>query len=274
MKFTIFTPTYNRAHLLPRLFGSLMQLDFHDFEWLIADDGSADETKSVVCEFASTAHFSIRYFWQENQGKHAAINLGVKEARGEFFYIVDSDDWLPAASLNTASKYLERLPRTTVVGIAAKRSFADAENNFPFQELMSTPIEMKYKFGNRFDLAEIYKTEILQKYPFPVFRGEKFMTESLIWFRIAKKYQLLYVNEVIYHCEYQSGGLTDNYRKLMENNPKGTLLYFSELLKYDIPREAKKTAARNFNSIAQLNGYSRFWIFRKLGLRNYLRIFF
>ena len=48
MKFTIFTPTFNRAHLLPRLFKSLTRLDFNDFEWVIVDDGSMDETKKVV----------------------------------------------------------------------------------------------------------------------------------------------------------------------------------------------------------------------------------
>lgn len=273
MKFTIFTPTYNRAHLLPRLFGSLMQLDFHDFEWLIADDGSADETKSVVSEFASKAHFPIRYFWQQNQGKHAAINLGVKEACGEFFYIVDSDDWLPADALTIILKFCRNL-QPGLAGVCGKKSVGNKTVNLPFDQKVCTPVQIRYQYGIAVDLAEVYRTEILKNFPFPVFKGEKFVTESMVWFRIAQHHKMLYFDEVICHCEYQLEGLSNNYRKLMENNPKGTLLYFSELLKCDIPREAKKTAARNFNSIAQLNGYSRFWIFRKLGLRNYLRIFF
>lgn len=273
MKFTIFTPTYNRAHLLPRLFESLLQLDFQDFEWLIVDDGSTDETKSVVSRFEAKSTFNIRYFKQENQGKHAAINLGVQQAKGQFFYIVDSDDWLPAAALTIALKYSDRLQTHSVAGIVGKSSFADTENDLPFDELFSTPLEVKYTLNYNFDLAGIYKTDVLRKYPFPVFPGEKFVTESLVWFRIAANYQLLYVNETLYHCEYQEGGLTDNYRALMENNPKGSLLYFSELMNYKIPADAKKMAARNFNSIAQLNGYSRLWVLRQLGLRNYLRIF-
>ncbi len=273
MKFTIFTPTYNRAHLLPRLFRSLLQLDFQDFEWLIVDDGSTDETKNIVSEFQTCNSLNIRYFYQKNQGKHAAINLGVAQAKGEFFFIVDSDDWLPANSLSNSLKYTDRFQSSSIAGIAGKRSFINAHNNFPFHELISTPLEIKYKFKNSFDLAEIYKTDVLKKYPFPVFPGEKFVTESLVWFRIARKYQLLFFNETIYHCEYQPGGLTDNYRKLMENNPQGSLLYLRELLQQSIPAEAKKSAARNFNSIARMNGRSRVWILYQLGIRNYLRIF-
>lgn len=273
MKFTIFTPTFNRAHLLPRLFESLTQLDFNDFEWVIVDDGSTDETKKVVSEFISNSSFPIRYLVQENQGKHAATNLGVEHAKGDFFFIVDSDDWLPAEALSVAMRYTERIQSSEIAGIAGKRSFGDTMHDFPFTERVSTPLEMRYRFKNNFDLAEIYKTEVLKEFPFPVFSGEKFITESLVWFRIASKYQLLYFNEFIYHCEYQADGLTDNYRKLMETNPKGSLLYFGELLRNRIPADAKKTAARNFNSIARLNGHSQIWVLWKLGFRNYLRIF-
>src|SRR5437762_2817315 len=92
MIFTVFTPTYNRAGTLPRVYESLKAQTFRDFEWIIVDDGSADSTQELVQSWIGDLDFPIRYFRQQNQGKHVAVNLGVKEARGEFFLNLDSDD--------------------------------------------------------------------------------------------------------------------------------------------------------------------------------------
>ena len=90
--FTVFTPTYNRAHTLSRVYKSLADQTFKNFEWLIVDDGSTDGTKVLIEKWTEEASFPIRYFYQENQGKHIAHNLGVKKARGELFLSLDSDD--------------------------------------------------------------------------------------------------------------------------------------------------------------------------------------
>ena len=92
---TILTPTFNRAHLLPRLFESLTHQTDFDFEWLVIDDGSTDGTSDLFAgnTFLS-APFPIRYYRQENGGKHCALNAGVKQAKGDFIFIADSDDWL------------------------------------------------------------------------------------------------------------------------------------------------------------------------------------
>lgn len=89
-RFTVFTPTYNRAHTLHRVFESLLAQTFQDFEWLIVDDGSSDATRDLVNSWQ--APFPIRYIYKENGGKHTAFNLAVQEARGEFFLTFDSDD--------------------------------------------------------------------------------------------------------------------------------------------------------------------------------------
>ena len=91
---TVFTPTYNRAYILPVLFDSLQKQSLKNFEWLIVDDGSTDKTAQVIKKFAQTALFEIRYIHQENQGKHVAINTGCQHAKGDLFFIVDSDDFL------------------------------------------------------------------------------------------------------------------------------------------------------------------------------------
>ena len=90
--FTVFTPTYNRARTLERVYSSLEAQTFRDFEWLIVDDGSTDGTRALVYEWQRQGSFAIRYFWQENRGKHVAFNVAVRESRGEFFLPLDSDD--------------------------------------------------------------------------------------------------------------------------------------------------------------------------------------
>ena len=92
---TIFTPTYNRAHLLERLYKSLCHQSNKDFEWVIVDDGSVDHTEKLIESFQLENQIPIQFFKQENSGKHTAINKGVAMAKGELFFIVDSDDFLP-----------------------------------------------------------------------------------------------------------------------------------------------------------------------------------
>ena len=90
--FTVFTPTCNRCATLPRVYASLAAQTFRDFEWLIVDDGSTDCTAALVDKWTAQADFPIRYLRQENRGKHIASNRAVREARGELFLVLDSDD--------------------------------------------------------------------------------------------------------------------------------------------------------------------------------------
>ena len=94
MQITIFTPTYNRAYILPRLFQSLKNQKATNFEWLIIDDGSNDDTEDVVEKFIAEADFNIRYYKQNNQGKHIALNLAALKAEGDWMITIDSDDFI------------------------------------------------------------------------------------------------------------------------------------------------------------------------------------
>lgn len=86
MTVTVFTPTYNRADLLPRLYKSLCGQVYTDFEWVIVDDGSKDKTEDVVKSFIEEECLNIHYIKQTNGGKHRAINRGLKAAKGELFF--------------------------------------------------------------------------------------------------------------------------------------------------------------------------------------------
>ena len=94
-KITLFTPTYNRAYTMTRLYNSIQRQTFRDFEWIIIDDGSTDNTESLVNSWTNDNNdFEIRYFKVPNGGKCRATNKGVQLAQGEIFFTIDSDDYL------------------------------------------------------------------------------------------------------------------------------------------------------------------------------------
>ena len=101
MTITVFTPTFNRATLLPRLYESLVNQTFLDFEWLIVDDGSTDDTFNFIESIKENDKIDIQYYYQNNAGKHAAINWGVELAKGDLFFIVDSDEVMIESGLQT-----------------------------------------------------------------------------------------------------------------------------------------------------------------------------
>ena len=111
MKVTVFTPTYNRAYIISELYESLKKQDFTDFEWLVIDDGSEDHTEDLFKQWQNEYNdFPIRYYKVNNGGKHRAINKATELAKGELFFIVDSDDKLVSDALEKIVSWEEGLP--------------------------------------------------------------------------------------------------------------------------------------------------------------------
>ena len=114
MLLTIFTATYNRAHLLPRLYDSLKRQQATDFEWIVVDDGSSDDTAEVLSQIIKNENpFRIRFFQQKHGGKHRAVNYGIREAKGKYFMLLDSDDYLTENAVTLITKWvgtIENLP--------------------------------------------------------------------------------------------------------------------------------------------------------------------
>lgn len=275
---TIFTPTYNRAHLLDRLYASLEEQSDQDFEWLIVDDGSTDNTEQLIKDYLVTNNITIRYYKQNNGGKHKAINKGIQLASGELFFIVDSDDFLPENSLQRIKYYYEKIENDeSIAGIVGKRLIINNNiKNIQFHqsEFMSNFFDIRYKENYNGDMAEIIRTSVIKQFYFPLFKNEKFCTEAVIWNRISQNYSCLFFDEFIYCCEYQDGGLTSNYWNLLLNNPNGSLLYFKELLQFPLKKGQKKDALKAYNNIAKVNGYSKFRILNEIGFRNFIKIYF
>lgn len=248
---TVFTPTYNRAYSLPDLYESLCRQTSKDFEWIVVDDGSTDNTRQLVASWIDEAKFPLRYFYQPNAGKHIAINKGVKEAKGDLFFIVDSDDRLAD---NAVECYLEIFKDvkddTRYAGISAIRINPNGDkigSPMPFEQLDCTILDfgMKYKIDG--DMAEAYKTEVLRQFPFPQFDGERFITEAVVWIKIAQQALLIrYVNKPLYICEYRADGLSASITRKRIESPKGCMLFYSSLQKARIPFFYKCRAAVNY----------------------------
>jgi len=233
--FSVFTPTYNRAHLLPRVYECLEKQTFRDFEWLIVDDGSTDNTGEVVKELGSKASFPVRYVAKPNGGKPTAVNRGAQEAHGFLFAILDSDDWYPPQTLERFWHHWQSIPadlQPGFVGVTALCSYPSGEmigTRFPRDVFDSDAIDLRYRYRVEGDKGGCVRTDILRQYSYPEDLG-KFVSESLVWNRISKSYQTRFVNEVLTIKEYQSGGLTDAGRLLHVRNTKGSLLFAKELI--------------------------------------------
>ena len=210
--FTVFTPTFNRAGTLHRVFASLERQTFRDFEWLIVDDGSSDDTRALVDRWSSTAGFTIRYVWQENQGKHFAFNRGVREARGELFLTLDSDDACVPEALERLHHHWQAIPvelREGFSGVTSLCKYEDGRivgDRFPRDVTDSNSLEMVYRYGVRGEKWGFHRTMVLRDHPFSEILPREYLPEVMAWSRIARRYLTRYVNEAlrIYHVDRPS----------------------------------------------------------------------
>lgn len=254
VKITVFTPTFNRGHLLNKLYNSLLEQNFTDFEWLIIDDGSKDDTSQIIQEFIKQNKIRIRYLQQENSGKHIAINKGVTEARGTLFFIVDSDDWLPSDSLDTIIHHWTNVTNLKdwhdFAGVSGNRLYSNGQVNggdVPYEVLDTDTFHFRHKMKIKGDKAEVYLTEILTRYPFPVYKDEKFCPESLIWNRIGQRFKMRHFNKAIYIGDYLQGGLSDRSVILRAGSSRYTLLLYQEMVNNPkLPLISKIKALINF----------------------------
>lgn len=238
---TVFTPTYNRAYILGDLYHSLQRQTCMDFEWLIVDDGSADDTKALVASWQGEKNpFPIRYVYQENGGKCRAINRGLKEADGRLFFTVDSDDYLTDDAIEKVIRWDGELPKDGhFCGYVGNRGITPTQTPnrlFPGGYLDGTALDRYDQVDG--ERAFVFYTEVHRKYLYPEFPGEKFLTEAVTWDLMAHDgYKMRFYNDIIWIWEYKDDGLTRaGYRVFLEN-PQGTGLFFrqkAEFLHYSL----------------------------------------
>lgn len=232
-KITIITPTFNRVNTLHKLYESLVSQKDKRFIWLVIDDGSKDGTSDFFNSL-SEKDFAIKYIKKENGGKHTALNLAFENLTTELACIVDSDDYLKETAvfeiLNDWEKYKNN---KRICGLCYLKQYDNEEavsTLFPFQEKIANYNEYIINGNVIGDKFEVFRSDILKNNKFPVFEGEKFIGEGVIWSIISHSYDMAFLNKALYVCEYLTDGLTKSGRKMRLNNPRGGAFHAKEYL--------------------------------------------
>ncbi|PGU94453.1 glycosyltransferase [Bacillus cereus] len=233
-KLTIFTPTYNRAYCLEGCYESLKQQTCKDFIWLIIDDGSDDYTKELVQSWISEDCISIRYYWQENQGMHGAHNAAYEMIDTELNVCIDSDDSMPSDAVEKIISFWDENGNDQVSGIIALDLYKDGTvigSKLPVNLDRSTLFNLYNKHGVTGDKKLVYRTELTRKYPYPVFKNEKYVGLAYKYYMLDQKHEMLLMNEALCYVEYMPDGSSMNMLSQYCKNPKGFAFYRKELMK-------------------------------------------
>lgn len=242
MRFTVFTPTYNRGYIIEQLYESLCRQNFRDFEWVVVDDGSVDNTEEVMKRLMDRDNFfPIVYYKQPNGGKHRAWNRGVELASGELFFGCDSDDYLTDDALEIADRVERSIPEEERVGFAgvcglkAHRDISMIGTSFSNAEYLDMTHLERTKNNVKGDKAEVIYTAVWKKYKYHEFEGERFITEATSLNSMAADgLKMRYFNETIKICEYLTDGLSASSQSQFRNSPKGYGLYIHQQIKYGL----------------------------------------
>jgi glycosyltransferase involved in cell wall biosynthesis len=230
---TVFTPVYNRASTLPRVWESLLAQTFRDFEWLIVDDGSTDETPELAARYLQQAPFPVRYFRQENQHKKVAHNLAVREARGAVMLALDSDDRCVPNALERLWWHWNNIPEAEREQFSAVTVLCQDEDGqivgdrFPGGEWIdSTSTEITYRHRVRGEKWGFHRLDVLRRFSFPT-NVKGYVPESYVWVQIDRHYKTRYVNEALriyYRDQYDSQitGMTRDPRPAANGAVVGT----------------------------------------------------
>lgn len=262
MLLTVFTPTYNRIKLLPRLYQSLLsQVD--GIEWLVIDDGSTDSTEELILSYLEKAAFPIRYIKKSRGGKHTAFNLAIREAKGDFLICIDSDDQLAEGAVESIRKSIPNLTDRDIGFVGYK-----AITNRGFLQKRSKDDTHRGLYGyysacgNVGEMSLVFRTELLRQYRFPEPPGELYVSECVLFDRMELDgYTLCPIHKVLEICEYQTDGLSYNSSAYIFHSPVAQTLYHGqrmELVKTNRERLGHALRYHAYNCISghlgQYNG--------------------
>lgn len=241
--FTVFTSTYNRAYVLRRAFNSLQQQTFKDFEWVVVDDGSTDDTERLVRDLAQEALFPVRYFFQPHGHTKKAINRGAREAGGELFIFLDSDDELMPNALERINFYWQKVSsekHLQICGIFGLCQYVDGGlvgRKFPQDCMKSSLNEILFRHKAVGERAAAIVTSVLRQYSFPE-NIPGLVPEGTVFVRMARKYQAIFVNEVfrVYHSSDDSITPKKRFGDFIRNRAEGRALCASEILSHEIKK--------------------------------------
>lgn len=237
---TIHTATYNRAYILDKAYESLRAQTCKDFEWIISDDGSTDNTEELVRHWMSIDNgFPIVYYKLSHVGIPRALNNGVNHASTDWFMMLDSDDYLLPNAVEKVICWLEEIKNNSVfAGIGFARCYPNGDYMKPQKPTIDPKSGFidashidRYKYHLDMDMCEVHRTELFRKYPFQFWETEKYAPEQLPFYEMALAgYKMRWYDEKLYICDYLQDGQTKDNR-LVKNNPMGFAMMYNQNLK-------------------------------------------
>lgn len=238
---TVFTPTYNRAYTLHKCYESLKRQTNKNFNWLVIDDGSTDNTKELIDVWKKEADFEIIYIYKKNGGMHTAHNTAYENIQTELNVCIDSDDYLTDDAVEVIVTEWEKVRSDKLAGLGALNVSESGDvigKAFPETLKRSKYFDIYNKHGVSGDKKFIYRTELTKNYPYPEFEGEKYVGLDYKYKKLDEKYELVLINKVVCVVEYMEDGSSKNMLRQYSNNPRGWCFFRLENLK--IPNTSLK----------------------------------
>ena len=242
-KFSIIIPTYNRASFILRTIESVLAQSYTNFEVIIVDDGSTDDTKSVV---ENLKEERLHYLWKKNGERAAARNFGVKQAKGKIITFIDSDDLFYPNHLEVANKFIAINPNTDIFHLAYEMRESESNNLIRQYNHRSGDLNQLILKGNILSCIGVFlKKEIAIKHPFNENRNLSGTEDWLLWLQLAARYSFQYSNEIT-ACMIEH-----NSRSVMNFTEK-ELLYRTNILVEELKKDTvflKKFGSKAINRI-------------------------
>lgn len=230
---TVFTPTYNRAYILPQCYEALKKQTCRDFIWQIIDDGSSDETKTLVDKWINEDIIEIQYIFQENKGMHAAHNTGHQNLETELCIGCDSDDYLFENCIEQVLKcWNGRNKKDNYAGVIGmcKNKKGNPLACIPEDLDETTLYELRYKKKIKGDFKFALRSDLLKKYTYPEFEDENYVAVGYIYFLIDQEYKMIVIHDYLCCQDYLPDGESMNKTKRYITAPKGYMIYRNNMM--------------------------------------------
>lgn len=255
-RITVVTPTFNRAHTLPRLYESLLEQTYKGFRWLVVDDGSADGTSALLEQWQRTSPFVIDCVSQENSGMYVAINRGIARVETELCAVIGSDDWYVHDGLERLLRHWDSIPpqsKDEFANVEGRTALADGSLNggsLPAPIIDSDHYEASVLHNWSWDTCGLWRSEVRKAYPFPEDLG-RVVIERLVFYRVARRYRTRYCSDVVARVDYQPGGLSElsSDAEVIVSAAPAWLAFTRELLTGNRPMPAALRVRAHANEI-------------------------
>ncbi|MDE0255509.1 MAG: glycosyltransferase family A protein, partial [Rhodospirillaceae bacterium] len=249
---SVLTATYNRAHVLHRPYESLKRQAVRDFEWVVVDDGSSDETPELLHRWQSEADFPITWYrYDRNRGVNAAVNSGLKVVSGEYVCNLDSDDALLDDAMETIAYFRERTGIDSIPsayqmafrcvdqsGALVGQLNEDARKSFQNETVRSSFRNAAYRLGLSFDFITVSKAPVARSRELIELTNSEHCPESVTIFRLSDRYETIFVNRPVLRYFRNDGEdhLSDRARSsvMIAKQPRGNYIRALSILNGDV----------------------------------------